>query len=276
MTKSDSLMDTGAGQKSPLTFFVLVYALTVPLWVLSTMVKAGGLPDNLPVTDIGATFVPLIAASILVYREEKFYGVKKLLKRTFDYKRIRQKKWYIPIIFLMPLLYLVTYTVMRLIGLPVPAEWNIPLLTPLIFVFFFIGAAGEELGYMGYAIDPLQNKWGALKASLFIGSLWAVWHLPSMVLLGQTPALIAWGLLATVGFRILYVWLYNNTGKMVFGVILFHAISNTGRSVFPGGRSYFELAGGAVGYSIIVITAVLVVFLWGSKTLAQYRFKKAE
>lgn len=276
MTKSDSHTDTGAGKRSPLTFFVLVYALTVPLWVLSTMIKAGGLPDNLPVTDIGATFVPLLAASILVYREEKFDGVKKLLKRTFDHKRIRQKKWYIPIIFLMPFLYLVTYVVMRLIGLPVPAEWDIPLLTPLIFIFFFIGAAGEELGYMGYAIDPLQDKWGALTASLFIGSLWAIWHLPSMVQLGQTPALMAWGLLGTVGFRILYVWLYNNTGKMVFGVILFHAISNTGRSVFPGGRSYFELAGGAVGYSIIVITAVLVVFLWGSKTLARYRFKKAQ
>ncbi len=271
-------MNTGASSKTkrpPLTFFVLVYALTIPFWVLSTIVKVEGLPDNLPVTDIGATFVPLIAASILVYREEKLGGVMRLLKRAFDYKRIKQKIWYVPIIFLMPLLYFLTYGVMRLIGLPVPVEWHIPLLTPLFFVFFFIGAAGEELGYMGYAIDPMQDRWSALTASLIMGSLWAIWHIPSMIQVGQPPTLMARGLLGTVGFRILDVWLYNNTGKSVFGVILFHAMGNTGRSVFPGGRSHYELASGAVGYSIIVITAVIVTILWGPKTLARYRFGKA-
>lgn len=96
-------MNTGKStDKSPLAFFVLVFALTTPFWALSTTLKVEGLPDNLPVTDIGATFVPLIAASILVYRKERFAGVKKLLRRTFDYERIKQKIWYVPIIFLMP------------------------------------------------------------------------------------------------------------------------------------------------------------------------------
>jgi len=266
-------MNTGASSKrSPIKFFVLVYALSIPFWVLSTLVKVEGLPDNLPVTDIGAVFAPTIAASILVYREEKLGGVKRLLKRAFDYRRITQKIWYVPIIFLPPLLYLLTYGVMRLIGLPPPAEWYIPLLILLVFVFFFIGAAGEELGYMGYAIDPMQDRWGALTASIIMGLVWAIWHYPSMIQVGQTPMLMIWGTLGTVGFRILYVWLYNNTGKSIFGIILFHAISNTGRSVFPGGRPYYELADGAVGYSIIAITAIIVTVLWGSKTLAGYRF----
>jgi uncharacterized protein len=80
-------------KKSPTTFFILVYALTIPFWILSTRVRAEGLPDNLPITDVGATFVPLIAALILVYREEKFDGVKRLLSRTFDYKKIQHKLW---------------------------------------------------------------------------------------------------------------------------------------------------------------------------------------
>lgn len=121
-------MDTSTTSgRSPLIFFVLVFALTMPLWTLSTVVKAEGLPDNLPVTDIGATFVPLIAASILVYREEKFDGIKRLQSRAFDYKRIKQKIWYVPIVFLMPFLYVLTYLVMRLIGLPVPVQWHVPL-----------------------------------------------------------------------------------------------------------------------------------------------------
>ena len=60
-----------------------------------------GFPINLPVSAL--MFVcPLIAAVILVYREEKLGGIRRLLKRVFDYKRIKQKLWYVPIIFLMP------------------------------------------------------------------------------------------------------------------------------------------------------------------------------
>jgi len=258
--------------KSPTAFFLLVYALTIPFWVLSRMIRIGGLPDNLPVTDVGATFVPLVAALILIHREQGLSGIGKLLKRTFDFKRMHSKTWYLPIFFLLPLLYLLTYVAMRLIGLPVPTHWRLPLLTPLLFVTFFVAAAGEELGYMGYAIDPIQDRIGALATGLVVGSLWALWHFPSMIQIGQSSGLIAWGFLATVGFRILYIWLYNNTGRCVFGVILFHAIGNTGRSVFPGGRATFELANAAVGYSLIVIAAAIVTFLWGTKTLATYRY----
>ena len=269
-------MNTSASSKrSPLKFFVLVFAISIPFWVLEVIFPMNLPVDNLPLTDIGAVFAPFLAASILIYREEKLVGVKTLLKRAFDYKRIKHKTWYVPIIFLPLLLYLLTYGIMRMIGLPPPAEWHISLLIPLVFVFFFIGAAGEELGYMGYAIDPMQDRWSALTASIIMGFVWAIWHYPSMIQVGQTPMLMAWGTLGTVGFRILYVWLYNNTGKSIFGIILFHAVSNTGRSVFPGGRSYYELANGAVGYSIIAIMAVTVAFLWGPKTLARYRYAKA-
>lgn len=261
--------------RSPWIFFLLVFALTTPFWLLSTKVKAEGLPDNLPVTDIGATFVPLIAASILVYREEKFDGVKRLLGRTFDCKRIERKIWYIPIIFLMPVLYILTYVVMHLIGLPVPTEWNIPLATPLIFLAFFVAAAGEELGYMGYVINPMQVRWSALTTGLIAGSLWALWHFPSMIQLGQTPLLMTWGFLATVAFRILYIWFYNNTNRSIFGVILFHAISNTGRTIFPGGRSHFEIADAAVGYAMVVLATMVIIFLWGPKTLTRYKYSES-
>lgn len=259
-------------RRSPLLFFVLVFALTIPLWILSTRIKIEGLPDNLPVTDAGATLVPLFAAAILVYRKERWEGVKKLLSKTLDYWKIKQKTWYVPIVFLMPFLYLLTYWIMRLAGLPVPFGWQIPLATPLIFLAFFFAAAGEELGYMGYAIDPMQDRWGALHAGLIMGSVWALWHFPSMIQIGQTPALMTWGFFVTIAFRILYIWLYNNTGQSVFSVILFHAISNTGRTIFPGGRAHFELANAAVGYAIIILAALIVIFLWGPRTLAEYRY----
>jgi membrane protease YdiL (CAAX protease family) len=227
------------------------------------------------VTDSVATFTPMVAAAILVYREEGFGEVKNLLKRAFDYKRITNKAWYIPILFLTPFIYVLTYAIMRLVGLPVPTVWNPPLLTPLLFIAFFFAAAGEELGYTGYVTDPMQARYTALTASIIIGLIHGVWHFPSEIAIGQSLGLIILGgVMLAVSFRILTVWLYNNTGKSVMSAILFHAVTNTGRSIFPGSRSTFELWDGAIGYGLIAITAVIVVFLWGPKTLARFRYAR--
>ena len=262
-------------KRSPYLFFILVYALSIPLWVLNVIYPIHLPVDNLPVTDIVATFTPVIAASILVYREEGLSGVKDLLKRTFDYRRITKKAWYVPIILLMPAIYVLTYGIMRLFGLPVPAVWSPPLLTPLLFVAFFFAAAGEELGYTGYATDPMQARYTALTASLIIGLIHAIWHVPSAASIGYTLGLYIWGVIVLgVSFRVLTVWIYNNTGKSVFAAILFHAVTNTGRSIFPGSRSAFELYDGAIGYGLIAIVTVIVVYLWGATTLARFRYAR--
>ena len=262
-------------KRSPYLFFILVYALSIPLWALNVIYPIHLPVDNLPVTDIVATFTPLIAASILAYREAGLSGVKNLLKRTFDYRRITKKTWYIPILFLMPAIFVLTYGIMRLLGLPVPAVWNPPLLTPLLFVAFFFAAAGEELGYTGYATDPMQARYTALTASLIIGFIHAIWHVPSAASIGYTLGLYIWGVIVLgVSFRILTVWIYNNTGKSVFAAILFHAVTNTGRSIFPGSRSAFELYDGAIGYGLIAIVTVIVVYLWGATTLARFRYAR--
>jgi len=124
---------------------LLAFALATPLWVIGSIVEVEGLPKNAHITDFGLAFCPLIAASILVYREEGVGGVRRLLRRVFDQTKIRKKIWYVPIIFLMPLLYLLTYGVMRLMGLPVPGRTASFLMMPLLFVLFFILAIGEEV-----------------------------------------------------------------------------------------------------------------------------------
>jgi membrane protease YdiL (CAAX protease family) len=268
-------VNDSTSKRSPLLFFILVYALSIPLWVINVIHPMHIPVDNLPVTDIVATFTPMVAASILVYREEGFGEVKNLLKRAFDYKRITNKAWYIPILFLTPFIYVLTYAIMRLVGLPVPTEWNPPLLTPLLFIAFFFAAAGEELGYTGYVTDPMQARYTALTASIIIGLIHGVWHFPSEISIGQSLGLIILGgVMLAVSFRILTVWLYNNTGKSVMSAILFHAVTNTGRSIFPGSRSTFELWDGAIGYGLIALAAVIVVFLWGPKTLARFRYAR--
>jgi len=107
------------------------------------------------------------AALILVYGENKTAGVIALLERSFDYKRIREKIWYAPIVLLMPGVMVLSYELMRLMGVPVPTPQISILATAGMFIAFFIAALGEEMGWPGYVIDPMQNRWGALQALEF-------------------------------------------------------------------------------------------------------------
>src|SRR5690606_12922381 len=141
---------------SPLKFFLLTFALSTPFWLIGSMVKRGlPVPMNLPVSAL--SFVsPLIAALILTYRKSKLFGIEQLFKRIFDYKKIKPKLWYLPIIFLLPAIYSLSYGIMRLQDRPLP-EPQIPFLTiPILFIGFLITAVCEELGWMGYAADSMR------------------------------------------------------------------------------------------------------------------------
>ena len=247
-------------KRSPLRFFLLVFALSIPIWMIE--------PRDWPISASVGT--PLIAALILVYREDGYDGTSKLLRRVFDQKRIKPKIWYMSTIFLLPIIYLLTYEVTRLAGLPLPDKPYVPLLmTPLLFVLFFILAVGEEVGWTSYATDPVQERWSALTTSITLGFVTAIWHFVPLIEMGRTPTWIAWWTLGTVALRTLTVWLYNNTGRSLFAAIVFHAMSNVSFAVFPNYGSHWDPA---VAGAITAIAAVIVTFLWGSKTLARYRY----
>lgn len=258
-------------KKSPLLFFVLVFALALPFWLLGALLTPIP-PIHLSVSAFQVV-CPLIAACILVYREENLGGVVRLLRRVFDQRRIKHKIWYIPILFLLPLLYVLSYGVMRLLGRPLPEAPFIPLLLlPIFFVVFFLAAVSEEVGWTGYAVDPLQERWSALTTGLILGVVWAIWHVVGFRQEYQW-AWVAGQCFSTILLRILLVWLYNNTGKSLFAVILFHTMINVCDFSFPNyGSSYDPSITGA----ILAVTVVIVTFFWGAKTLASFRYARPQ
>jgi CAAX amino terminal protease family protein len=86
-----------------------------------------------------------------------------------------------------------TFIVQNLSGFSVE-KFVFPSLMVLLgtFVMFFIAATVEELGYAAYATEALQKKYNSLITALIIGVPWALWHLNSMIQVGQTPLLIIW------------------------------------------------------------------------------------
>jgi len=255
--------------KNITAFFVLVFIFSLPFYILASLV-----PGEMAMF-IGLTLAlaPFSAALILVFWENRSFGTKRLLKRSFDYKRVTIKSWYFPIFFLFPILFLLALGLMIFMGAPLPDPIAPVLAAPVAFLAFFLFALFEELGWMGYAFDPMQERWHALIASLILGVIWAAWHIPLYVFAGLDPLWIAGQLISLIGIRTLIVWIYNNTGKSVFAAILFHAVYNVCTIMIT---SFYTSLGHLFTSIFIIITAVIVVFLWGPETLAQYRLSKVE
>jgi uncharacterized protein len=146
----------------------------------------------------------------------------------------------------------------------VPARWYAALLLPPVLVLtvllvlqkfispvfapnlFFMGIlfgvpAGflEEIGWTGYAFPKMQSERNGLAASVLLGLLWSLWHLPVINYLGTAtphgpywlPFFLAFSL-AMTAMRVLITWIYTNT-KSVLLAQLMH-VSSTGSLVLFG------------------------------------------
>ena len=146
-----------------------MFALSLPFWLLGAVTERHLLP-GLPLSAL-AFLCPVTAAAVLVHRQDGTAGVIGLLKRAFDYQRIRPKIWYAPIFLLMPGVMVLSYGVMCVIRVPLPTPQFSAPATVGLFLAFFLGGAGEELGWSGHIIDRLQRRWTALQASVLVGLL---------------------------------------------------------------------------------------------------------
>ena len=211
---------------------------------------------------------PLLAAAILVYKKNKIDAVKELLKKTFDAKKINKRIWYLPIVFLMPVTALFSYWYLKFTVVLKPEPY-ISFLSLIIFFFvYFIGAIGEEVGWSGYIINPLQHRYGALKASIMIGIIWAIWHIVPYYQAHQTTEWIFWQCIGTIFLRIIMVWIFNNAGKSVFAMVLFHTMVNISPYLIAHYGSHYDPF---IFCILVIIVVIIIIFIWDAKTLTRYK-----
>ncbi len=246
----------------PWKFFLLVFLLSIPFWAVGGLSGLQLLPA-LPISALSVICVAA-AAAVLVYRESGWTGVKAWLKRCGNFRRAKVKIWLIPAVLLMPVIMTLSFLIMRLEGVPLPAPSFSVVKVLALFAAFLIGALAEELGWTGYAIDPLQERWHAWGAALIIGVVWAVMHVIPLMEARRTLGYIAWWSLGTVAYRFIIVWLYNNAGSSVFVAALFHAMVNLTWQLFPVNGSYYDPR---VTGLIAAGTAALIVIVWGPERL---------
>ena len=187
------------------------------------------------------TMGPSIAAFLVVLLVGGRQGFVNLL-HSFGRWRVGLSLWGIAI-FGPAILYLIGLGVYLLIGGDAPPfimireELNlIPLYLVMVVLMPWNGPIGEEFGWRGYALPKLQKKSGPLIASLVIGAVWGIWHLPSFLALQGVVGVIYADVgmifillytLGTIANSIFMTWLYNKSkaSALVAGII-WHAAIN--------------------------------------------------
>jgi membrane protease YdiL (CAAX protease family) len=126
----------------------------------------------------------------------------------------------------------------------------------------------EELGWTGFVQHRLQDRHGALRASLLVALGFGLIHFPTyfigvpitgekvLVVLTQVmPVAIGFG----VPFRILITWLYNGSARGVLLAALLHAVFNTVSSTRFAAEFGLGPAGMWLPLAAVAILALLAV-----------------
>ncbi|MBN1248136.1 MAG: CPBP family intramembrane metalloprotease [Anaerolineae bacterium] len=258
-------------------YLALVVGLTWLFWI-----PAGLLPEAEPdplvmlLHDLGG-LMPIVIALVLLDRREPPGAGRDFWRRLFDVRRIGVR-WGLVTLLVVPVLLLAAVGLDRLLGgqgaLPEEAAHfaEAPLaLLPFAAYIFFFGPLPEELGWRGFALDRLQRRNSALVASLILGAVWTLWHLPLFWVKGSwqhslglgTPAFWLF-MLDKVPMSIVMTWVYNNTRRSTLTAVFIHFAVN-----FAGELYALSLRATIVSVALWWGLAILVTAGWGPRNLTR-------
>ncbi len=256
-------------------FIVLVFVLSWFPWY------AGIAPET-------ATFMPSLIGLVMAFAIGGKRGGMDLL-RSVGRWRVKPRYWLMA--WFGPLLiFIVGLGIFMITGGEAPSftvfSQELHLLPIWLLVVFLPinGPVGEELGWRGYLLPKLQKRSGALIASLVIGTLWGIWHLPSFYNPSSVQASL--GLvffvpivIGNVASSIIMTCLYNRAkaSALVAGII-WHGSTDFFAPIFLADFSIAAGSGGTVSvnstlYAIVLglLTIVAVILIIKTKGKLGYR-----
>jgi membrane protease YdiL (CAAX protease family) len=255
------------GDDSVRTFALFVAGTLAFSWGLWTLPLLGVLPpSSMDVLARLGGFGPLAGALVALKVAER--SVRTWLRSNL---RVRiPPRWYAFALVLPPVLVGfagVVHVVLFGTSLDLDAIdplWVYPI---AVVVVFLVGGGQEELGRRAFALPALQERYSAATASLGVGVVRALWHLPLFPIPGspQRDLPLAPYVVAVLAASVVFAWLYNSGSALV--PMLFHGGINPIAAYFPTGG--IDAAGTLSGYgsSAIVLVAVLLR-VYGPRELA--------
>jgi membrane protease YdiL (CAAX protease family) len=135
--------------------------------------------------------------------------------------------------------------------------------------------AGEEVGWRGYALPRLATHLGLGGASVFLGVIWALWHLPLFFLpgAGSEGQSFPIYLLHVTALSVAMSWLYWKAEGSLLLVMLMHASVNNTTGLVPAAVSN---AVGPMSFGGSLVAWATVGVSWVVALLLLWRMHKAE
>lgn len=219
-------------------FVVLAYAISWMIQLPALIALQGDYhftPTYLIVLNV-ASFGPSVAAILVSAAVDGWPGVKALLKRLLKWR----VSWliYLAAFFVFPTILFVCYQAFGihaadgedlLVFLTLVVA--VPINAIISSIVLGIGPLGEELGWRGFMLPRLLERYGEFSSSILLGLVWAFWHLPVFLFpewRGEIPIALAILLYPIGTMAIAYVMtiLHRWTGGSVLIAILYHGVVN--------------------------------------------------
>lgn len=245
MDASSPTTTTGAPQQGGGTTFFFVAALGIT-WLLqlpaalATLGVVGGPVETyMPLLALGA-FGPLVAAILAARRESGRAGVRALFASLGSWRV--GVGWYAVALFGFGAIYVAGSAVFRVCGGSGAGQWLYAPDDGARIIAMVMFPLVEEPGWRGFALPRLQQRLGALRASLVVGACWALWHTMMFITQGMTPLTFAVACVNLLAGSIVFTWLYNRTRGSLLLAVLAHAgahLSNPTRSVPANDTPFF-------------------------------------
>lgn len=268
---------------NPWVFFGATFAWTWTFWGLGILLKI----NMESAFGFGLLFLgvlgPMVTGIGFTYLTKNKAGRRDYWLRLIDIRRIGLKWWLILLCF-VPLLNALAALIDLLFG-GTGAVWGETLVNavsdPLALVFSALFATLipfiEELGWRGYVLDRLQASRSAFMATLILGVVWSLWHLPLFFVEGTYQTGLGVGtlefwlfMIGIVPLSFAFTWVYNNTSRSILAVILFHGMVN-----FTGELIAITERADTILFLLWVIVAIGITSLWGSDTFSRQRTQEA-
>jgi len=174
----------------------------------------------------------------------------------------------IPVILFFPGMLILGNAIASMLGieyaqplyLQIPVSAWLPVMFVKLFTVAILTGGNEEHGWRGVLQPLLQKATSPLVATLIIGVIWELWHLP-LVLNGiygegDPMMIVASRMAGVVPIAFLLAVIYNGSRGSVFLCVLSHACMNSQIGYFEGSPIAFLI-------TVIVVVGVFVVLrLW--------------
>lgn len=258
-------------QRAPLLgFFALTFAWSWACWALSPVVRPE-LSRLATLLMFAGSFGPSLAAIVVVASTRPAGGLRAWLSRCLQWRI----GWgWCAFALLLPLAVMLLAAGLHIalggtIGTSPASGHLLMTVVNLPLVLLLGGPLGEEFGWRGFALPFLQDRLGWRTASLVLGLVWAVWHLPLFYIDGTAQAHIplALFLLSVVAMSVVFAWLVHRTAGSVVAALLFHTAINFWPSVVPVLPTEGSYRAYAFVVAMLVLLALLVLGLTPERSL---------